>query len=366
MILQRIWPLLKLVLVALVGLALIDMLVFRTGWYSTWIEPNSSAGSVVGATLLIKKETRSDARNVLVLGNSKIGEGFSASIADQSSSRPDLHFVNGSVAGSTPRIWYYLLREVDPGCNRYAAIAMMVDYDPTINQEDMGNYAADTNYLQPLLRFTDFSDYAASFTSPEQRERARRAVMLPMQALHEDISSLLSSPMQRFRDSGSNRQLWMDAVAVYGGHDERLPDLDIDVSTGMPRNWDGLPESTKPALDGYFRGLHQRANEQTIVANSAYVERWIGAIAQCYRAAGGKVFVFSVPRGPWHQLLVPPPELGGAVADLANRGLVEVLPGDAFVSLEQPQFFFDRLHMNHDGREEFSRLMAAEIASMLP
>lgn len=366
MIIERIWPLIKLVLVALVGLALVDLLVFRSGIYATWIEPNSSAGSVVGSTMLINRETKTNAHNILVLGNSKIGEGFSATLANQASARPDLHFVNGAVAGSTPRIWYYLLREVDPDCNRYAAIAMMVDYDPTLNQEDMGNYAADTNYLQPLLRITDFYEYAASFTNPVQQERARRAVMLPLQALHDDASSLLQSPLRRFRDSGRNRRLWMDAVAVYGGHEERLPDLDIDVSAGMPRNWVGIPESTKPSLDGYFRGLHQRANEQTMAANNAYVERWVGTIAECYRAAGGKVFVFSVPRGPWHQLLVPAPEPGGAIADLANRGLIEPLSGEAFLSLEQPKFFFDHLHMNHDGREGFSRLLATEIVSRLP
>lgn len=366
MILQRIWPLLKLVLVAFVGLLLIDVILFRTGLYATWIEPNSSAGSVVGATMLIKRETRVDTHNVLILGNSKIGEGFSASLADQASGRADLHFVNGAVAGSTPRIWYYLLRELDPECNRYAAVAMMVDYDPATNQDDMGNYAADTNYLQPLLRFTDFSEYSSSFTKPDERERARRAIALPMQALHDDVSALLRSPFQRFRDTGHNRRLWMDSAVAYGGHDERLPDLAVDVATGMPRNWTGVPAANQPGLEAYFRGTRQNASAQTIAANNVYIERWIGSIAQCYRAAGGKVFVFSMSRGPWHELLVPAPEIGGALADLAKRGLVEPLPAATFVPLEQPKFFFDTLHMNHGGREVFSRLLATQLASRMP
>lgn len=366
MILQRIWPLIKLVLVTVVGLVVIDLVVFRTGLYAGWIEPDSSAGSVVGSTMLIKRETRADASNILVLGNSTIGEGFSGPLADQASKRPDLHFINGAVAGSTPRIWYYLLRELDPGCNRYAAVAMMVDYDPTTNQEDMGNYAADTNYLQPLLRFTDFSEYSESFTEPAERERARRAVALPMQALHDDITALLRSPLQRFRHTGRSRRLWMDASVNYPGRDQRLPDLDIDVAAAAPRSWDGVAESTKPALEGYFRGLRQHASAQTIAANNAYLERWIGAISQCYHAAGGKVFVFSMTRGPWHELLVPPPEIGGAIADLANRDLIDPLPPATFVALEQPQYFFDQLHMNHAGRERFSRLLATQIASRMP
>ncbi|MFZ2235513.1 MAG: hypothetical protein WAV67_03950, partial [Dokdonella sp.] len=98
---------------------------------------------------------------------------------------------------------------------------------------------------------------------------------------------------------------------------------------------------------------------------TTYMERWIGAIAQCYRATGGKVFVFSIPRGPWHELLVPAPKIGGAVADLAERRLVEPLPGVTFVPFENPQFFFDQLHMNHAGREHFSRLLATQIASRM-
>lgn len=365
LILQPIWPLIKLVLVAVIGLALVDLILFRTGLYATWIEPYSSAGSVVGSTMLIKRETKTDSRNILVLGNSTIGEGFSGPLADQAAGRPDLHFINAGVAGSTPRIWYYLLRELDPNCRRYAAVALMVNYDPTVDQEDRGNYAADTSYLQPLLRFTDFSEYSESFSNPNERERARRAIALPMQALHEDITALLRSPLQRFRDSGRGRRLWMEASINYPGRDQRLPDLDIDVAAGKPRNWGGVPASTKTALEGYFRGLRQHASEQTIAANNAYVDRWIGSIAECYHAAGGKVFVFSMSRGPWHELLVPAPQIGGAVADLTRRGLIEPLPAANFVPLEQPRYFFDTLHMNHDGRERFSRLLAAQIAARM-
>lgn len=365
MILQRIWPLLKLVLIAFVGLLLIDVLLFRTGLYATWIEPNSSAGSVVSATMLIKRESRADARNILVLGNSRVGEGFSAALADKASGRPDVHFINGAVAGSTQRVWYYLLREVDPTCSRYAAVAIMVDYDPTTNQLDMVNSAGDTSYLQPLLRFNDFTEYAQSFSDPDQQERARRAIALPMQALHNDITASLRSPLRRFRDTGHRRRLWMDSAVDYPGRNERLPELDIDVAVGLPRTWAGVPDSTKPTLEAYFHGIHERANAAITATNNTYMERWIGAIAQCYRAAGGKVFVFSIPRGPWHELLVPAPDIGGAVADLAKRGMIEPLPAATFVPLEKPQFFFDQLHMNHDGRERFSRLLATQIASRM-
>ena len=106
---------------------LVDLSLFRSGLYYRWAEPDSTAGSVVRAQMTIRHDYEPDRRNVLVLGNSRIGEGFSALLADAASGNDDLHFINGSIAGTTPRVWYYLLRAIDPDANRFSAIALMVD-----------------------------------------------------------------------------------------------------------------------------------------------------------------------------------------------------------------------------------------------
>ena len=64
----------------------------------------------MGIELAIERHYRDPTRrNILVLGNSQIGEGFSAQIADAASARGDskAHFVNGSIPGTTPRVWDY-------------------------------------------------------------------------------------------------------------------------------------------------------------------------------------------------------------------------------------------------------------------
>jgi len=127
--LRPLLPLIRLCAATAACLLLVDALLFRSGAYYDWIKPTSTAGSVVGATKLIARYFEPARRNVLVLGNSQIAEGFWASEADAATAGTGLHFLNGAIAGTDPRVWYYLLRRVDPHADRFAAIALMVDYD---------------------------------------------------------------------------------------------------------------------------------------------------------------------------------------------------------------------------------------------
>lgn len=361
----KLLPLLKLLVVAATCLLLIDVIVFRSGWYSGWIQPNSTAGSVVASMLQVDRYREPQLKNVLILGNSKMGEGFSGPLANRAVARPDLHFVNGAVAGTSPRIWDYLLREQDPNTNRYAAIVLMVDYDLAALEQDLGNYSLDTSYLRPLLRLRDLQSYPSSFSDPEQQTRARRAILLPMQALHDDLVSLLRAPWKRYKEIVTNRPIWLKAVIDYPGRDQVLPNLNIDADTGMPMDWSPLEASRKAELDGYFKGLRRVATLERQAENERYFRTWLGAIAKRYKAAGIPVIVFSAPRGPWHQQLGNPPQPNHVIQSLVNEDALLALPGDAFISLEQPLYFFDSLHMNRAGRERFSQLLAAQIAPLI-
>jgi hypothetical protein len=88
-------------------------------------------------------------------------------------------------------------------------------------------------------------------------------------------------------------------------------------------------------------------------------------IAERYAPHHVPVIAFVVPRGPWHGSQSRAPAVDGPVAELVERDRIVALPGDAFVVLEQPQFFFDASHMNRNGRERFSRMFAQDIAARL-
>ena len=357
-------PLLRLCAAVAACLLIFDVLLFRSGVYFSLIKPTSTAGSVVSATMAIDRWYMPGRRNVLVLGNSQIGEGFSAKTADRASGRENVHFLNGSIPGTSLRVWHYLLREIDPDADRFAAIAMMVDYDLAGYPQDMTNYPLDTNYLTPLLRSSDVFDYPRTFTHADQQEKARRAILFPLQALHEDAQELLLHPLRRLHELRRFRPAWLDSLPEYGGREAALPDLPIDPQSGMPRDWNGEESRLRPMLENYFRGLRTVVDADLQSANTVYQREWLGRICERYAAHGVPIVVFAVPRGPWQRELTAAPQTTGAVAEFARSGRVMALPADAFTDLEEPRYFFDALHMNHTGRERFSQEFAARLANV--
>jgi hypothetical protein len=365
MLMRSLRPLLTLLAATAAVLLLFDLTLFRSGLYYRWLEPESTAGSVVGATLSIPYFFDPGRKNVLVLGNSQIGEGFSALIADSAAARKDLHFINGAVAGTTPRVWYYLLRAVDPHADRFAAVALMVDYDNLHNLQDMGNYDLDAAYCASLLRIDDVLDFPASFSEAAQRERARRAILFPLQSLHDDAQALLAHPLLRYKKVRLYWPGWLASIAQYPGHEESLPELSVDPQSGLPSDWGARETALKPKLENYFRGMRIAASPELREANDAYEREWLGRITDRYAAHGIPVIAFVVPRGPWGQQLMPVPSARGAVDELTRDGRLHPLPGAAFVALERPQYFFDTLHMNRQGRERFSREFAQLVAPLV-
>jgi hypothetical protein len=364
MMFSRLSALLKLVAAVALVLVLIDAAAFRSGWYYRWAAPNSTTGSTVRTIMSIRHYFDPARRNVLVLGNSQVGEGFSFPVAETALGRDRLHFINGSIAGTLPRVWNYLLRKVDPKATRYAAIVMMVDYDATYWHETT-DYPLDTPELAALLRLTDLRDYPASFTRPELHSRAVRTILFPMQAMREDLADFLLHPSDRLDELEHKRRDWINGGAWYGGHNDALPDLSIDKTTGMPADWSEVDGAIKTKLESYFNGLRTPMSADAREANIAYEREWIGRIAARYRANGVPVIVFQMPRGPWHGALTPAPRPNAALLELQRAGDIEVVPGDAFVQFEQPRYFTDTLHMNHAGREAFSALLAQKIAPLL-
>lgn len=362
---RRLAPLLHLVMAGLFTLAGLDAVVFRSGWYWRFVEPNSTAGASVGAELATARYREPGRKNVLMLGDSRVGEGFSMRLADAAAGRDDLHFVNAAIPGTGPRVWHYQLRAVDPDATRFAAIVLMVEFDVTQRQQDLDDFSLDTNHVLPWLRLADLIDYPASFGDGDERARARRAILFPVQALHDDVLAFAMAPRARVAAATTDRAAWLTAVGQYPGRESALPDLPIDPARGLPVEWGPREAELKPLLDGYFRDIHREAPSGRQARNDDYLRTWLGRIAARYGGTGIPVVVYAVPRGPWHRALRPRMQVAAAITELASRGRIHALPGDAFSELEQPQYFFDALHMNRAGRERFSRLLAERVAPLI-
>src|SRR5262245_13567165 len=113
-------------IVALALLFVLDALCFRTAFYPSILEPDSSAGLL---ELVLKREQRAQTRygdNVIVtVGDSRFA--YYPRVANELTAQTGFVFRHAGVAGTDARAWYYLLRDLDPTRQRYHAIVLGLD-----------------------------------------------------------------------------------------------------------------------------------------------------------------------------------------------------------------------------------------------
>ena len=334
-----------------------DALAFRTGLYRSIVEPESYAGQT---EMLLKTEIADHApAQVLVLGDSRIGEGFSARLANRSAAGR-FHFVNGAVSGSTPRCWYYLLRDLDPAANKYRAVVLAVDsYDDEDGAWDWADRLLDLRILIFRLRAADVWNFMRSFHGTSEQLEALLGSVLKGTVLKEDVQAFLFHPRERLRKVRTFARSGAEWRYDYTGNSGTLAGLKVD--------WDRhaivFPLGVSEAQRREIRSVLFRPTLPQTGAYAKYRREWLGRIVGRYRGSNTRVIIVRLPRGP-----APPPpgktHFSRAIPLWRAPDLV-VVDENRFAGLEQPQYFFDLLHLNAAGRALFSRMLADAVDSEL-
>jgi hypothetical protein len=189
-------------------------------------------------------------------------------------------------------------------------------------------------------------------------------VLLPAQATQADLRDLAAAPITRAHQVHDNLIAYPDSYYNYPGNSGDLSGVKLDPATLQSVSQAGLP----PNLSDY---LNQLRVSRTAVAkslspeNQHYFQYWIGRIASLYRANARPVYLFTLPRGPFHQAFGPKPQ-----ASLTSVGLtagigVELLAPPDIAALERPEFYFDGLHLNAVGRARFTPILAHAVAAAI-
>jgi len=116
---------LRLAALAIAFLCILDAALFRTGLYAGVLEPNSYAYRFLTIVRLVRSVATTARKPVLVLGDSRIAEGFSAKVADGVGH--GVNFVGAGVPAASLRAWFYILREADPSRDSFSAVVLPVD-----------------------------------------------------------------------------------------------------------------------------------------------------------------------------------------------------------------------------------------------
>jgi hypothetical protein len=347
-------------LAAVFGLFLIDAALFRTRLYYPVLEPNATAGSLEMICYLEANRKATGAKQVVAFGDSRLA--LTPELANQASAGRGYEFTSVGVAGSSPRTWYYMLRDLDPTARRYAVILLPVDdYDDEDRLQQPADEIADLHYAIARLRLTDVLEFSASFPSWQRKWQAFRGSLFKGDAYKADLHAFLLDPSVRLAGVALTRR---DAAAWR--RDFLPPTRDM---TGLAIDWAAwkitFPPDTEPDLRRSLQDVLMKPVAPQTGGLAAYRRKWFGKIIELYRGTATRVVFYRLPRAP-----IPRPDslvkkLSASVREFGSRPNVLLLEEHTFDPLERPALFRDGLHMNREGAARFSKLMAERLLEAL-
>lgn len=330
----------------------LDAAIFHSGLYQSILRPNSYAGRVSGVVREEKQRKASGLKEILLVGDSRIGRGFAEEIANKTGTERGVKFFKRPVPGSNPRVWYYLLREIDPFASRYQAVVMPFKFD---SSERPDNGVLDVVTAAPLLRYSDAYTFASSFREWKDQCRAFIACFLRGSAFQSDISDLLEHPLKRVTELQKPSR-----IPNLGTQDPKQDDVDLfgmthDPMTNQIKVPDRVTQSERASAERALQSLPTQDG-------SGHQYRWTDQILERYASSRTPIVVVTMPRGPF----------GGVqewqrqdVDKLLHNKRVIMLDEHEFEFLERPEYFVDNVHLNAKGRRLFTERLSEEVLARL-
>jgi len=334
----------------------LDGIIFHSGLYVSILAPDSYAGRLELLTRTEKQRPASGLKEVLVLGDSRMAEGFSNTVADELGSAAGFKFVNLAEPASSVNSWYYMLREIDPKARRYWAIVVpyAIGYEPATADPLRISMAA------PLLHYGDCFNFASGFQRWSGRFRAFTACILRGSAYQSDVADLLEHPIARIRSVQQEAER-MQSRAAYKGRDYDLVGTSYDPTTGQVTFAPKLTEAQRQAVR---KSLIQPSQSDTEYSLKLQRE-WIPRILNRYSNSSTAIVLTPVPRGPFAEL----PGFYKAYHSILPGGVIQrttfSLPEQTFDFLEKPEYYFDAFHLNSKGRQRFTETLVSELVGRL-
>ncbi len=336
--------------------AFVDAAIFHSGLYVSILAPSSYAGRVSRITRAEKERAPSGLKEVLVLGDSRIAEGFSATLANELGSPAGLKFVSLAEPAASANTWYYMVREVDPTARRYAAIVIPygIGYEPNSADPLRISMAA------PLLRYGDCFKFASAFQRWSGRFRAFTACILRGSAFQSDVVDLLEHPIGRIR-SVQLESKWLQSREAYKGRNYDIVGTSYDPKTGQVTF---PPRLTEVQREGVRDSLMKPSQPET--QDFLRMQRdGIRQILSRYSTSPTEIVLTPVPRGPFAGLPGASMTFHAAFPTITAQKTVFSLPEQTFNFLERPEYYFDGYHLNAKGRQRFTETLVTELLGRL-
>jgi hypothetical protein len=339
----------------------LDALAFRTRYYPSQLKPDSSTGLFELILWREKQAQKALGDNVVVtLGDSRFG--IAPKLSNALTPETGYVFRSAGVAGTNARAWYYMLRDLDPGANRYRAIALGVD---DYNDEDT-TFQPDNDiralyFCIARLRLADIVNFGLSFHGLDEKWRALRGSSFKGIVYQADLHDFLVNPRQRIREvrfQHSGVEQW---TYDYLGDVASMAGLAIDWSTLTAQFPAGADQNQRGTVASFLLRKPEPQNGRM----AAFRREWFGKILDRYRNSRTKIVFVRLSRGPIPRPAFLERSTGSVIREFASRPNVMLMDERYFQPLEHPELFRDAMHINKGGVALFSTMLAREIGRML-
>ena len=297
-----------------------------------------------------------------MLGDSRCAEGFSEKLALELLEPTPLRLYSGALGGSTPRLWYYLMRELLAGGKRYSAVVVTLDAFVDIDSGgDPASHRLDLRGLAPALGVFDVVGFASSYSNWREALSVACSLILKGHAFKEDVLDFLTSPSERLaavKLHGQNFTRWR---FNYPGREGQLSGLEYHETS---RDFLFTEELT-PGQESLARMHLARVFASQTGHQHHYRTLWLGRLVDLLRKHSIQVIFARMPRHPALPQLGTRVERPSAGLQLKLGSGVEVLPEMAFAHLDRQKLFFDPVHLNREGRELFTRSLIEALHDAL-
>jgi hypothetical protein len=343
------------------GFWCVEGLIFHTSFYARMISPASSTGLLETRIDNEVRRSRDGHPQILGIGDSRI-TALMPRITNGFTGQTGLTFASIGVAGTTPRCWYYMLRDADPDANRYAAIVIALEsYDDSESWEDFADRESDLHYLIARLRWSDLKEFSGSYHNPQLQREAFRGILFKGLIFKRDFQDFLLHPAARLAYAELSRRDSHNWFYDYVDTSNSLKDVRVDFSARTVT----VPPGSPPDREPVFRARLLDPLPPYTGRESAYMHYWMDRIYDLYRGSKTRLVFLRLPRGGFVRPDPAPFNPRSSVRELAARPEVRLIRENFFNVLERPEFFQDEVHLNEPGSEEFSRMLAFEMRDLL-
>src|ERR1022692_96696 len=284
---------------SLAGVFLLDAALFRTNFYPSILEPDSTTGlfeNILRREKLAQRRYRDNL--VATIGDSRVA--FLPRLANEPNFPTGYAFRSAGFAGSDARSQFYMLRELDPTASRYRAICIGVSDidDSELNIYDHADDLGSLHYVIKRLRLSDVWSFARSFHSGPSQWEAFRGGLLKGLVYQADVLAFLEHPKKRLDYIRLVHQGYESWTYDYVPEPQSLAGLRVDWKADKVVIPDTFDAGQRAAVE-YMLSHRPMASHRL----SEYRRLWFGRTVERYRGSRTRIIFFRVPRAP-----VPFPE----------------------------------------------------------